>query len=121
MFGKKKKITEKTQKPQKVHKNDAGKVIYKQSTDKVGDVLVNQGGVRMKITSERFAPPCGYDDGKLKTRILTLTPDKKSGVPEFELNDTMVEHYRKNGVLTRQKKAAPKPKKTTSPRGKARK
>ena len=45
--------------PKKVYKNDAGKVIYRQSTDKVGDVLVNQAGVKYKIAGERFVPPTG--------------------------------------------------------------
>ena len=85
-------------------KPTAKKVVYRKSTDKVGDVLVNQAGVKYKITGERYAAPIGYDDGKLKIRVLKIAPEKKTGLKPFETNDATLKYYRDKKVLTRIKK-----------------
>ena len=82
---------------QKVYKNEEGKVIYRETTDRVGDVLVNGAGVKFKITGERRAKPTGYDDGKLKVRVLTISQGKH----KMEFVDTTLKHYRYNKVLRR--------------------
>ena len=82
---------------QKVYKNEKGKVIYRETTDKVGDILVNGAGVKFKITGERRAKPTGYDDGVLKVRVLTLSRGKQ----KMEFVDTTLKHYRDNKLLTR--------------------
>ena len=65
--------------------------------------MINPAGVKYKITKERYAPPTGYDDGKLKIRVLTIQPDKKTGLPAFETLDTNIKNYRDVKVLTRLK------------------
>ena len=90
-------------KPKKIYKNSDGKIIYKQSTDKVGDTLTNQAGVKYKITGERFAAPMGRNDEGVQVRILTITPDKRSGLPPFEVSDGSLEYDRKLGILSRLK------------------
>lgn len=80
------------------------KVVYRKSTDKVGDVLVNQAGFKYEITGERYAPPTGYNDGKLKIRILKITPEKKTGIKPFETNDMTLTYYRQKKVLRRVKR-----------------
>lgn len=96
--------TKKGMKPQKVYRNEQGQVIYRQSTDKIGDVLVNPAGVKYKIIGESFHAPTGYDDGKLKVRILTLKPTIKNG-KSFEMGDSTVAHARKNGIFKRLRKS----------------
>lgn len=86
--------------PKKVYRNAEGKIVYKQSTDKVGDILVNPAGVKYKIISERFHAPTGYDDGQLKVRVLKLKPMTKNGT-SFEMGDGSVAHARKNGIFKR--------------------
>ena len=92
MFGRKK----------KVYRNSEGKVVYRRSTDRVGDVLANSAGVKYKIIGQRFQAPTGYDDGKLKIRILELEPEKRTGLKPFELNDQELKAMRKNKILTRE-------------------
>lgn len=77
------------------------KSAYTTTTDKVGDILVNQAGVKFKITGERMTKPSGYDDGKLKIRMLELTPDKKTGIKPFETLDLTLKHYRESKILKR--------------------
>lgn len=96
-------------KPAKVYKNENGKVVYKQSTDKVGDVLINQAGVKYTITGEKFHTPSGYDDGKLKVRILQV---KTSEGQSFEIGDNNMQYFREKKVLTRTNKQ----KKTCKPK-----
>lgn len=84
---------------QKVYKNEKGRVIYRETTDKVGDVLVNGAGVKFNITGERREKPTGYDDGKLKVRVLTLSQGKQ----KMEFTDTALKHYRDIKILTRVK------------------
>ena len=79
------------------------KEVYKKTTDKVGDILINQAGVKYKITGEKFAAATGYDDGKLKLRFLQITPDKKTGISAFEILDTNVKIYRDTKILKRVK------------------
>lgn len=91
--------------PKKTGGNKAKKkAVYRKSTDKVGDILVNQAGVKYKITGERYAPPSGYDDGKLKIRMLEITPEKKTGIKPFETNDVTLKYYRDKRFLTRVKR-----------------
>ena len=103
--------------PKKVYKNDAGKVIYRQSTDKVGDVLVNQAGVKYKIAGERFVPPTGAP-GDVLVRVLKLKPQggNKSdfSVTSIEMNDQTVKYCRDNKIFRRERPetAKKKPKKT---------
>ena len=99
-------------KPAKVYKNENGKVVYKQSTDKVGDVLINQAGVKYTITGEKFHTPSGYDDGKLKVRILQV---KTSEGQSFEIGDNDMQYFREKKVLTRTNKQ----KKTCQPKATA--
>ena len=92
--------SKKEMKPQKVYRNEQGKVVYKQSTDKIGDILVNPAGVKYKIIGESFHTPTGYDDGKLKVRVLMLKPMTKNGM-NFEMGDSSVANARKNGIFKR--------------------
>ena len=85
---------------QKVYRNEKGKVIYRETTDKVGDILVNGAGVKFKIMSERREKPKGYDDGKLKVRVLTVSQGKQ----KMEILDTDLKYYRDKKVLTREQK-----------------
>ena len=70
----------------------------KPTTDKVGDVLVNQSGVRYTIIGERFVEPSGYQDGKTKARHLIV---KANGVGTFEVNDHEFKWYRDHKILQR--------------------
>ena len=92
-----KKTTPKKTASPKVYKNEKGKVIYRETTDKVGDILINGAGLKFKITSERRAKPKGYDDGKLKVRVLTVSQGKE----KIEMLDTDLKHYRDAKVLRR--------------------
>ena len=104
--------------PKKVYKNDAGKVIYRQSTDKVGDVLVNQAGVKYKIAGERFVPPTGAP-GDVLIRVLKLKPQggykADFAVPSIEMNDQVVKQCRDSKIFRRERPEAAKKKPTTSP------
>lgn len=95
------KTTVKDKQIQKVYKNEKGKVIYRETTDKVGDVLVNGAGVKFKITSEKRVKTTGYDDGKLKIRVLEITPDKSTGIKKFETLDLNIKEYRDKKILRR--------------------
>lgn len=95
------KTTKHNAKPKKVYRNAEGKVIYKQSTDQVGDTLINQAGVKYKITGERYTSPRGRNDEGVQVRILTLTPDRKTGLSPFEVSDGSLEKDRKIGILAR--------------------
>lgn len=94
----------KATKPQKVYRNEQGKVVYRQTTDKIGDILVNPAGVKYKITGESFHAPTGYDDGKLKVRILTLTPLNQN-IPPFEMLDQSVKDARDKKIFSRMREA----------------
>lgn len=74
----------------------------KPTTDKVGDVLVNQAGVKYKIVGEKYVEPSGYRDGKTKVRHLIVKPDGKEA---FEINDHTLKFYRDQKTL---KRVAPK-------------
>lgn len=93
--------TERTVKPKKEYRNAEGKVIYKQSSDQVGDTLRNQAGVKYKITGERFAEPYGRNDERVQVRILTITPEGRTGLPPFEISDSSLAADRKMGILSR--------------------
>lgn len=99
----------------KVYRNSERKVIYRQSTDKVGDVLVNGAGVKYKIIGQRFHAPTGYDDGKLKVRILKIEPEKNTGLKPFEMNDVELKAIREKKIWTREAttQKAKKPAKST--------
>lgn len=84
----------------KVYKNEKGKVVYKETTDRVGDILVNGAGVKFKITGERRVKPTGYDDGKLKIRVLTV----EQGKQKMEFLDTDLKYYRDKKILKRMQK-----------------
>lgn len=77
------------------------KPIYKKTTDKVGDVLVNGAGVKYKITNEKLEFLNGYNDGKQKIRILEITPEKRTGLQPFETSDTNIKYYRDKKILRR--------------------
>lgn len=100
----------KQDKPKKTYKNESGKIVYKQSTDKVGDKLVNQAGVEYTIAGERFHAPTGYDDGRLKVRVLQL---KAKNGQIFELPDGEIENARKRGIFKRLSKQQKPPKAKT--------
>ena len=70
----------------------------KPTTDKVGDVLVNQSGVKYTIIGEKYGPAKGYDDGKTKVRRLVVRAD---GGGTFEIGDHAFKHYRDSKVLKR--------------------
>lgn len=72
----------------------------KPTTDKVGDVLVNQAGIEYKIVGERYVEPWG--DG-VKIRRLTVKPEARTGERPFEVSDHEFQTYRKNGVLKRKR------------------
>ncbi len=80
--------------------------VYKTTTDKVGDVLVNQAGVKYKIVGQRYHAPNGYDDGKLKVRILKIEPEKRTGLKPYEISDREVKYARDRKIWVRQKKKA---------------
>lgn len=73
----------------------------KPTTDKVGDVLVNQAGIEYKIVGERYVEPWG--DG-VKIRRLTVKPEARTGERPFEVSDHEFQTYRKNGVLKRKRR-----------------
>ena len=73
----------------------------KPTTDKVGDVLVNQAGIEYKIIGERYVEPWG--DG-VKIRRLTVKPETRTGERPFEVSDHEFQTYRKNGVLKRKRR-----------------
>lgn len=99
-------------KPKKVYYNEKGGVVYRQSTDKVGDTLINQAGVKYKITGERFAPPMGAP-GEVLVRVLKLEPAGHKDTQSFEVNDQMLKYYREKQIMKRQapQKAKANPKK----------
>ena len=70
----------------------------KPTTDKVGDVLVNQSGVKYTIIGEKYGAAKGYDDGKTKVRRLVVKAD---GGGTFEIGDHAFKHYRDSKVLKR--------------------
>lgn len=70
----------------------------KPTTDKVGDVLINQSGVKYTIIGEKYGPAKGYDDGKTKVRRLVVRTD---GGGTFEIGDHAFKHYRDSKVLKR--------------------
>lgn len=76
--------------------------VYKTTTDKVGDILVNQAGVKYKIVGQRYHAPTGYDDGQLKVRILKIEPEKRTGLRPFEMNDREVKNARDKKIWTRE-------------------
>lgn len=78
--------------------------VYRKTTDKVGDVLVNQAGVKFKITGEKLSAPKGFDDGKLKIRMLEVTPEKKTGAKPFKILDQELKTYRDKKILVRKPK-----------------
>lgn len=80
------------------------KLTYRKSTDKVGDILVNQAGVKYKITGERYVTPKGFNDGITKIRMLEITPEKKTGIKPFETTDVTLTYYRQKKILGRVKK-----------------
>ena len=84
----------------------------KPTTDKVGDVLVNQSGVKYTIIGEKYGPAKGYDDGKTKVRRLVVRAD---GGKTFEIGDHAFKHYRDSKVLKRV--PASKPAKKPAARG----
>lgn len=84
----------------------------KPTTDKVGDVLVNQSGVKYTIIGEKYGPAKGYDDGKTKVRRLVVRAD---GGGTFEIGDHAFKHYRDSKVLKRV--PASKPAKKPAARG----
>lgn len=90
-------------KPKKVYYNEKGGVVYRQSSDKIGDTLINQAGVKYKITGERFAPPTG-DPGEVLVRVLKLEPAGHKDTPAFEVNDQMLKYYREKQIRKRRKK-----------------
>ena len=73
------------------------------TTDKVGDVLVNQAGVKYTITGEKYVPLKGYDDGVTKTRKLTVKAD---GVGSFDIGEHEFKYYRDRGILKRMPKTS---------------
>ena len=75
--------------------------VYKGTTDKVGDVVRNRAGVDYRITNQRYKKPSGYDDGKLKVRILKLSPISRKDLPTIELIDTELKNARKADLLIR--------------------
>lgn len=85
----------------------------KPTTDKVGDVLVNQSGVKYTIIGEKYGPAKGYDDGKTKVRRLVVRAD---GGGTFEIGDHAFKHYRDSKVLKRVP-ASKTAKKPAAPRG----
>ena len=99
-------------KPKKVYYNDKGGVVYRQSTDKIGDTLINQAGVKYKITGERFVRPTG-DPGEVLVRVLKLEPAGHKDTQSFEVNDQMLKYYREKQIMKRQapQKAKANPKK----------
>lgn len=88
-------------KPKKIYYNEKGGVVYRQSTDKVGDTLINQAGVKYKITGERFAPPTG-NPGEVLVCVLKLDPVGHKDTPAFEVNDQMLKYYREKQIMKRQ-------------------
>lgn len=78
--------------------------VYRKTTDKVGDVLVNQAGVKFKITGEKLSAPKGFDDGKTKIRMLEVTPEKKTGAKPFKILDQELKTYRDKKILVRKPK-----------------
>lgn len=72
----------------------------KPTTDKVGDVLVNQAGIEYKIIGERYVEPWG--DG-VKVRRLKVKPDPRTGIKPYEISDREFAWCRKNGVLKRKR------------------
>ena len=72
----------------------------KPTTDKVGDVLVNQAGIEYKIVGERYVEPWG--DG-VKVRRLKVKPDPRTGIKPYEISDREFAWCRKNGVLKRKR------------------
>lgn len=80
--------------------------VYKETTDKVGDILINQAGVKFEIINQRFHAPTGYDDGKLKIRVLKIKPEEKTGIKPFEMSDAELKSWREKKVLVRQPREA---------------
>ena len=72
----------------------------KPTTDKLGDVLVNQAGIEYKIIGERYVEPWG--DG-VKVRRLKVKPDPRTGIKPYEISDREFAWCRKNGVLKRKR------------------
>ena len=72
----------------------------KPTTDKVGDVLVNQAGIEYKIIGERYVEPWG--DG-VKVRRLKVKPDPRTGIKPYEISNREFAWCRKNGVLKRKR------------------
>ena len=87
--------------------------VYKTTTDKVGDILINQAGVKFEIIGQRFHAPTGYDDGELKIRVLKIKPEEKTGIKPYEMSDSQLKYWREKKVLVRQ----PREKKAVKKRG----
>ena len=79
--------------------------VYKTTTDRVGDILINQAGVKFEIIDQRYHAPTGYNDGKLKIRVLKIKPEEETRIKPFEMPDVELKSWREKKVLVRQPRA----------------